>query len=107
VPKPYDRVHLDLIPMTEGYNGDRWVLHFLDDFSRMNHVYMMNSKSLTSQTVKDFIAFIHRHFDRPIRILRTDGETSLGISFTNWVVRSGITFERSVPYTPEQNGAAE
>ena len=55
--------------MTEGYNGDYWVLHFLDDFSQMNHVYTINTKSLTSQTIEDFVAFIHHQFDQNVRVL--------------------------------------
>ena len=32
---PFDRVHWDLIYMEEGFNGDRYISHFLDDRTSM------------------------------------------------------------------------
>ena len=67
--------------MIEAYNGDWWIAHFLCDFTRMNHVYTMATKSLTVRTIQDFVALVHRRFDCTVRIIRVDGETSLGNAF--------------------------
>jgi len=104
---PYERICFDLIQMTRGYNGDQWIAHFLCDCTRMNHVYTQSRKSLTLQTIKEFTAFVRRQYGQAVQIIHLDGETSLGNDFDNWVAQEGIAVERSAPYTPAQNGAAE
>jgi hypothetical protein len=49
---PFERVHLDLIQMTESFNGDKWVLHFLDDATRMNFAYTLPRKSFLTVTIQ-------------------------------------------------------
>ena len=95
--------------MTKGYDGSNWIAYFLDDYSRMNHVYTQKTKTQdeTVQTIKDFVALIQRRYNRKVKILHIDGETALGNDFDDWVKRKGIIIERSTPYTPSQNGSAE
>jgi GAG-pre-integrase domain len=45
VKKPFEKVHFDLIQMTEGFNGDKWILHFLDDKTKMNFVYTLSDRT--------------------------------------------------------------
>jgi hypothetical protein len=73
----------------------------------MNHVFTKPKKSMTLPTVKEFEAWVSRRYNQLIQIIKVDGETSLGKKFDNWVKEKGITVERSAPYTPAQNGAAE
>ena len=105
--KPFERVHLDLVQMTYGFNHRRWFIHFLCDHTRMNHVDTLPQKSGALQSIKDFAAWIRNRYDISIRFLHLDGETSLGNAFNRWIAKKGITVEQSAPYTPEQNGAAE
>ena len=93
--------------MTEGFNGDEWILHFLDDATRLNFVYTLPVKSLTTDSVQEFITWVRRRFGYEVKIFRTDNETSLGKRFTTWIKEKGYTVESSTPYTPEQNGAVE
>ena len=58
--KPYECIHIDLIQMTEAYNSDRWIIHFLCDHTRMNHVFTKPKKSMTLSTIKEFEAWISR-----------------------------------------------
>jgi hypothetical protein len=97
---PFERVHLDLIQMTEGFNRDKWVLHFLDDAIRMNFMYTLSSKSLLTNTILHFAAFIRRRFNYSVRIFHTDNETALGEKFNTWVKDNGYTVKYSAPYTP-------
>ena len=53
-------VHLDLIQVTPVYNNHRWVLHFLNNFSRMNFVYTLATKSELTNAVKQFTAYVKR-----------------------------------------------
>jgi GAG-pre-integrase domain/Subtilase family len=98
---PFERVHLDLIQMTEGFNGDKWVLHFLEDIMRLNFVYTLATKSLLTSTIQQFTAFVHRRFGFEIKIFHSDNERTLGKKFDTWIKDNGYTFEPSAPYTSE------
>jgi GAG-pre-integrase domain len=78
---PFERVHLDLIQMTEGFNGDKWVLHFLDDATRMNFVYTLPRKSFLTVTIQQFTALIRRRFKYEVGTFHADNETALGENF--------------------------
>ena len=78
---PFERVHFDMIQMIEGYDGSKWVTHFLDDYTKMNFVYTQKKKGQITDTVQSFVALVRRQYKRDIQILRTDGETSLGNDF--------------------------
>jgi transposase InsO family protein len=104
---PFERIHLDLFQMTEGFNGDKWILHFLDNATRMNFVYTFPTKSLLTATIQQFTTFVRRRFGFDTKIFHSDNERTLGKRFDTWIKQEGYTFESSAPYTPEQNGAAE
>lgn len=106
---PYEKVHFDLIQMNEGGEGEKWIIHFLDDNTRMNHVYCINNKKQESilETAKHFVALVLRRWQYHVRLWRADNEAGLGNAFYRWVAAEGFTVENSAPYTPEQNGAAE
>lgn len=93
--------------MTRGYNRDRWIAHFLCDCTRMNYVYTLTQKSSSLVTVRNFVALILRRYSQNVQVIRLDGETSLSTNFNLWTSRKGIVVEKSAPYTPAQNGAAE
>ena len=105
--EPLVYVHLDLIQVTPAYNNHCWVLHFLDDFSRMNFVYTLATKSELTNAVKQFMAYVKRQYNVQVRRMHCNGERSLGNNFVQWVADEGIDFQTSAPYTPTQNGAAE
>jgi hypothetical protein len=105
--QPFGKVHFDLIQMRTGFNEDTEVGHFLDDATRMNFVYTLRTKGQALQTVQDFCEMTERQYNLPVKVIRLDGERSLQVKFEDWAAEKGITIERSPPYTPEQNGAAE
>jgi len=79
--KLFEQVYFNLIQMEEGYNGDKWVLHFLDDFSRLNFVYILQSKQQITDTVQDFSTLVQNQYGQSVKIYRTDGERSLEHKF--------------------------
>jgi hypothetical protein len=93
--------------MTEGFNGDKWVLHFLDDATRMNFVYTLSRKSFLTDTILQFAAFIRPRFKYKVRTFHTDNEPALGDKFDTWIKDNGYTAEYTAPHTPDQTGAAE
>jgi transposase InsO family protein len=107
--EPFDRVHWDMMYFSEGFNGDWYASHFLDDKTRMNWVYTHSEKTQAELlgVFQEFEAFVKRQFNRKIKIFRVDGEPGLGKLFDTWATDEGIDFETSTPYSPEQNGSAE
>jgi hypothetical protein len=87
---PYERIHLDLVEMTFGYNGDRLFLYFLCDQTGMDHIYTLPSKTqdVMLRAIQDFVTFVHTCYRFTIRIIRMDGETSLGVNSRNglWIL---------------------
>jgi hypothetical protein len=81
--------------MTEGFNGNKWILYFLNDAIRMNFVYTLPSKSesILLNTIQQFIALVNRLFNREIKIFRSDNETSLGNKSNDWIKTEGYNLE--------------
>ena len=104
---PFDRVSWDLIPMQEGFNGDRYVSHFKCFYTGMNHVYTQQDKSSTLRTVRQYLKYVEVHYKAQVKFIRLDGETSLGKEFIELTKERGIFIERSAVATQAQNGNAE
>ena len=79
--EPLVYVHLDLIQVTPVYNNHCWVLYFLDNFSRMNFMYTLATKSELTNAVKQFMAYVKRQYNVQVHCMRCDGERSLGNKF--------------------------
>src|SRR5699024_3267186 len=102
-------IHADVCgPMQEeSIGGARYLVCFKDDFSKYRRVFFIKTKSEVANCVKTFMneAAIAGH---TIEEFLSDG----GKEFDNAEVREilqsrGIVFRKTMPYTPEQNGAAE
>ncbi|KAI0992828.1 hypothetical protein K3495_g15356, partial [Podosphaera aphanis] len=107
---PFDKIHFDLISYSPiGFDGSRYVMHFTEDMTRMNYVYLLANKSGDTllRHFKNFVAYIKRQFKKDVKIIRSDQESGLGRSFMNWVNESGIEIEWSAVATSEQNGQSE
>jgi hypothetical protein len=106
---PYERVHYDLISIKPAANDIRYIAHFLDDFTRMNHIYVIHNRHETTQlaTIQSFVAHVRRQYDREIKIFKLDGERGLQTRFFHWIKTNGYIIEPSPPRTPEPNGAIE
>lgn len=122
-------VHADVcgpIPETS-FGGARYFLLFKDDYSHFRKVYFLKQKSEVIDNLKIYVKWAEKQNGRPIRILCMDDSeyviqqnghqikvlrTDNGTEFVNREVKhfleeNGIEHQRTVPYTPEQNGCAE
>jgi Reverse transcriptase (RNA-dependent DNA polymerase) len=104
---PLARVAYDLIDMGEAYNGHKWASHFQCNYTTMDFIYTHASKDQAVEVIKEFINMAQRRYSYDIRYIHSDGERSLGKKFDDVIASYGISAERSAPYTPAQNGAAE
>jgi hypothetical protein len=105
--EPMARVAYDLVHMTPAYNNNQWISHFRDYYTKMDFVYTHHTKGQATAIVENFLNLINTQYQLIPRHFRTDGEKSLGKKFGNLMAGKGILTERSAPYTPAQNGAAE
>lgn len=105
-----DVVHSDVCgPMrTRSIGGAKYFVTFVDGKSRWVDVYFLKSKSEVKPTFLKYKMLVENQKERKIKILRTDnGLEYCGKDFTDELEKSGIRRERTVEYTPQQNGVAE
>lgn len=103
-------IHSDLIgPMeTRSIGGARYILTFVDDFSRKIFVFFLKEKSQVFGTFVNFKTFVENQTEKSIKILRTDnGLEYLSNAFQTFCQSNGIQHQLTNVYTPQQNGTAE
>lgn len=105
-----DLIHSDICgPMqTKTPSGKRYLLTFIDDFSRFTTIYLLKEKSEAFQKFKEFHELVQNQFGRKIKMIRTDrGGEYLNTAFISYLNENGIKMQRTAPYSPAQNGVAE
>lgn len=106
-----DLVHItDLCgPMqTNSHSGMRYVLSFIDDFSRYTFIYLLKNKSECFDKLKEYVQKMKTLFSRNIKTIRSD----LGTEYTDkrvveYLKSNGTSIQYTAAYTPQQNGVAE
>ncbi|UYV60193.1 hypothetical protein LAZ67_1000357 [Cordylochernes scorpioides] len=103
-------VHCDLMgPFNiESWGGSRFVLTIIDDASRYTRVYFLKRKGDTLEKFKEWMKEAENQTGFSLKRIRTDN----GLEFCSspWDIFTkahGIVHERTMVYTPEQNGVAE
>jgi len=108
--QPVEYIHSDVwgpspVPSK---GGARYMLTFIDDYSRKVWVYFLKHKSEVFDRFKNFKALIEKQSSKQIKCLRTDnGMEFCGKDFTEFCQKEGIVRHRTVPGTPQQNGVVE
>ncbi|GJW32283.1 retrovirus-related pol polyprotein from transposon TNT 1-94, partial [Tanacetum coccineum] len=103
-------LHMDLCgPMrVESFNGKKYVLVIVDDYSRYTWTHFLSSKDETLEVLIDFLKLIQRGLHAQVRTVRT----GKGIKFLNktlhaYFAKEGIEHQTSIAQKPEQNGIVE
>lgn len=108
--KLLERVHSDVCgPFSvNSYGGAKYYVSFVDDHSRKVFIYTMRSKSEVFDKFMEFKNRVENEKEMKIKVLRSDNGTEYdNNTFANFFRKHGIKYERSCPYTPQQNGLAE
>ena len=103
-------IHSDLCgPITPpSHSQKRYLISFIDDFSRKTWIYFVTEKSEAFYTFKEFKAFVEKQSGSFIRCLRTDrGGEYNSTEFKEFCKEHGIKRQLTTAYTPQQNGVAE
>ena len=92
----------------QSYTKKRYILTFIDDFSRKLWVYFLNEKSEAFTTFKNFKVMVEKRSRHTICGLRTDrGGEFNSKEFIEFCKTQGIRRKLTTAYTPQQNGVAE
>lgn len=105
-----DIVHSDVMGpfQVASFSGSRYILTFVDDYSRKVFVIPIKSKSEVYQEFVKFKTFVENQCSKKIKVFRSDNGTEyVNNNFKNLFSKSGILHQTTSPYTPEQNGIAE
>nr|CCA25182.1 putative polyprotein [Albugo laibachii Nc14] len=103
-------VHSDVTgPMTvKAQGGAKYMVTFIDDFSRFIHAYFIQTKGEVFSKFTEFKALVENQFEKRIKCLRSDnGGEYIDEQFANLCKNSGIIHQTTVPYSPQQNGLPE
>ena len=103
-------VHSDLnghLP-TPSYGVSRYVLTFIDDFSRFCWVYFPKLKYEVFETLTIWKDLVVNKSGNKIKILGNDNvKEYVNKKFQHLCQECGIQMQHSVPYTPLQNGVEQ
>ncbi|POM64196.1 Retrotransposon Tca5 Polyprotein [Phytophthora palmivora] len=98
-----DIIHSDVMgPMTPSSRGGaRYVVCFVDDFSRFVCAYTMKAKSEVLEKFAEFKELIENQTQRRVKCIRSDnGGEYIGKKFISYCAKNGIARQKSTPYTP-------
>ncbi|XP_019258757.1 PREDICTED: uncharacterized protein LOC109236973 [Nicotiana attenuata] len=108
---PFHLVHIDIWGPyhTRTYNGFRYFITLVDDFSRVTWTHLLTCKSDALPVLKAFVSMVKVHFHSSVQIFRSDNAFELGGSSEckTFFSDNGILYQTSIPHTPQQNGVVE
>ena len=99
-------IAMDLIHFSEAFNGHLYLLHAYD---LETCLHVVESDSNKNQPV--LLRFFHslnqfvRALNRNIRILHTDLDSGIGLTFRSYLAEQGIQQHPTPPYTPDLDPA--
>ncbi|KAE8660144.1 hypothetical protein F3Y22_tig00116958pilonHSYRG00159 [Hibiscus syriacus] len=108
--EPLELVHSDVFGLVkqQSISGMRYMVTFIDDFSRYVWVFFMNEKSDTFSKFKEFRDSAEGEVGKKICCLRTDnGGEYRSNEFSKYLRECRIRHQYTCANTPQQNGAAE
>lgn len=108
--KILELIHLDLMgPMeTQSIGHAKYALTMVDDFSREVFIYFIKSKAEVLTIFTKFKSFVENQTGEKIKTIRTDnGGEYVSNDFEKFCEKNGIQHQKTVAYTPQQNGVAE
>ena len=103
-------IHADICgPLKPNSNsGKRYLITFIDDFSRKFWVYFLVEKAEAFVTFKNFKIHVEKETDSTIKCLRIDrGGEFMSQEFKKFCDNNGIQRQLTAAYSPQQNRVAE
>ncbi|XP_016548888.2 uncharacterized protein LOC107848624 isoform X1 [Capsicum annuum] len=107
---PFQLLHLDVWGSyyIETFDGNKFFLTIIDDFSRITWVFLLKFKSDVLIMLRQFFKMVHTQFKAVVQVVRTyNGGEFVGSHLQTFFKDLGIIHHRTCVYTPQQNGVAE
>lgn len=93
---------------TTGFNGEKYFLTIIDDYSKLVKVYPINSKDQVSDCFEEYINTVENITEKRVKTLRCDNGTEfLNNKMYKITKEKGIIIETCPPYVHQLNGVAE
>ncbi|XP_075076668.1 uncharacterized protein LOC107795030 [Nicotiana tabacum] len=107
----FDLIHIDTSGpyKSNTYNGFRYFLTIVDDYSRGTWAFLLSSKSNAFSMLKSFLSMVARQFNANVKMIRSDNALELGkgTQEATFLASEGIVHQVSCVATPQQNGIVE
>ena len=100
-------VSWDIIEMSSGLDGSKYISHFYYDTESFHHVRCTKTKAEAAAYFKQWFPKAEQLFGARTAFFRSDLEGSIGKEATKILDKFNLTRLPSAPETPAQNGAAE
>ena len=104
----FELIHCDLwgpYRVSSSCNAS-YFLTIVDDFSRCVWIYLMIDKTEVGYILPNFVAMVHRQFDKNVKIVRSDNGSEF-MTLRGYFSTTGIIHQTSCVGTPQQNGRVE
>lgn len=89
-------------------SGCKYYITFIDDFTRKVFIYCIHNKGQVFQCFEKFKTLVENQTESKIKKFRSDNGTEFeNGKFKTFFEKCGIEYQRSAPYSPQQNGLAE
>lgn len=108
--KLLELIHTDVMgPLeTQSIGHAKYLLTFIDDFSKKVFVYFIKNKHQVFDMFMDFKALVENQTGEKIKILRSDNGTEYcSEKCSTFFRKHGIRHQTTNVHTPQQNGVAE
>ncbi|KAE8963868.1 hypothetical protein PF011_g28877 [Phytophthora fragariae] len=93
---------------TKSKGGARYVLTFVDDYSKYVVAYFITKESEVLVKFKTFMNLYENQWGERIKCLRSDNGTEfVNKEMDRLCASNGIVHQKTEPYSPQQNGVAE
>lgn len=103
-------IHTDTCgPMQErSIGGSRYFVLFKDDYSHYRTIFFIKEKSEVKRVLDRYLKSVKMNTNFEVKVMRSDNGTEfVNVDVTKILEENGIRHQRTVPYSPEQNGSAE
>lgn len=103
-------IHTDLCgPMrTQTPSGHRYILTFIDDYSRYTYIYFLKKKNEVKKKLIEFVQLMKTaKRKKPIKFNCDRGGEYLNNELKEYLMSKGIEIQFTPGYTPQLNGIAE
>ncbi|XP_075082933.1 uncharacterized protein LOC142166938 [Nicotiana tabacum] len=100
----FDLVHVDLWGpyKVATFDGNKYFLTMVDDFSRTTWLFLLKLKSDVCIILQQFIMLVRTQFNKTIKVIRTDNGTEfVNTTCNNMFNNLGIIHQTTCAYTPQ------